>query len=72
MSNDGLAPCMTRRSTGMVPLRPPANLSAALVHRLAEEIRAGRLAPGGRLPTEQDLMREAGVSRTADASCARE
>ena len=48
----------------MVPLRPPANLTGALVHRLAEEIRSGRLAPGARLPTEQDLMREAGVSRT--------
>jgi GntR family transcriptional repressor for pyruvate dehydrogenase complex len=48
----------------MAPLRPPANLTGALVHRLAEEIRSGRLPPGGRLPTEQDLMREAGVSRT--------
>jgi DNA-binding FadR family transcriptional regulator len=48
----------------MAPLRPPANLTGALVHRLAEEIRSGRLAPGARLPTEQDLMREAGVSRT--------
>jgi len=55
---------VTRRSLGMAPLRPPANLTGALVHRLAEEIRAGRLAPGGRLPTEQELMREAGVSRT--------
>jgi len=55
---------MTRRSLGMAPLRPPANLTGALVHRLAAEIRAGRLAPGARLPTEQELMREAGVSRT--------
>jgi GntR family transcriptional repressor for pyruvate dehydrogenase complex len=55
---------MNRRALGMAPLRPPANLTGALVHRLAEEIRSGRLAPGARLPTEQDLMREAGVSRT--------
>lgn len=55
---------MTRRALGMAPLRPPANLTGALVHRLAEEIRSGRLPPGARLPTEQDLMREAGVSRT--------
>jgi DNA-binding FadR family transcriptional regulator len=48
----------------MAPLRPQANLTGALVHRLAEEIRGGRLAPGARLPTEQELMREAGVSRT--------
>lgn len=55
---------MTKRSLGMAPLRPPANLTGALVHRLAAEIRGGRLAPGARLPTEQELMREAGVSRT--------
>jgi DNA-binding FadR family transcriptional regulator len=55
---------MNTRALGMAPLRPPANLTGALVHRLAEEIRSGRLAPGARLPTEQDLMREAGVSRT--------
>ncbi len=55
---------MSGRGIGMPPLRPPANLTGALVHRLAEEIRSGRLLPGARLPTEQDLMREAGVSRT--------
>lgn len=55
---------MTRRALGMALLRPSANLTGALVHRLAEEIRGGRLAPGARLPTEQELMREAGVSRT--------
>jgi DNA-binding FadR family transcriptional regulator len=47
-----------------VPLSPPANLTAELVRRLAAEIRAGRLSPGDRLPTEQALMRQAGVSRT--------
>jgi|GEM_PF-6708309 len=57
---------MTRRSLGMALLRPPADLTGPLVHRLAEEILAGRL------PTEQELMREAGVSRTVAASCARE
>lgn len=55
---------MSGRGIGMAPLRSPANLTGALVHRLAEEIRSGRLPPGARLPTEQDLMREAGVSRT--------
>jgi DNA-binding FadR family transcriptional regulator len=55
---------MMKRSLGMPPLRPPANLTGALVHRLAAEIRGGRLPPGARLPTEQELMREAGVSRT--------
>lgn len=42
----------------------PANLTAGLVRRLADEIRAGRLAPGDRLPTEQQMMQQAGVSRT--------
>ncbi|MFC3124553.1 FadR/GntR family transcriptional regulator [Pseudoroseomonas globiformis] len=46
------------------PLAPPANLTAELVRRLAAEIRAGRLKAGDRLPTEQALMRQAGVSRT--------
>ncbi|MDQ1079408.1 FadR/GntR family transcriptional regulator [Pseudoroseomonas cervicalis] len=48
----------------LAPLSPPANLTAELVRRLAAEIRAGRLSPGDRLPTEQALMRQAGVSRT--------
>lgn len=48
----------------LAPLAPPANLTAELVRRLAAEIRAGRLSPGDRLPTEQALMRQAGVSRT--------
>lgn len=51
-------------SLGLSPLRPQANLTGALVARLSEEIRSGRLPPGTRLPTEQALMREAGVSRT--------
>lgn len=48
----------------LAPLAPPANLTAELVRRLAAEIRAGRLRVGDRLPTEQALMRQAGVSRT--------
>jgi len=48
----------------LAPLAPPTNLTAELVRRLAAEIRAGRLRPGDRLPTEQALMRQAGVSRT--------
>jgi GntR family transcriptional repressor for pyruvate dehydrogenase complex len=48
----------------LTPLSPPTNLTSELVRRLASEIRAGRLNPGDRLPTEQALMRQAGVSRT--------
>ena len=34
------------------------------MERIAGEIRSGRLAPGARLPTEQELMGAMGVSRT--------
>ena len=34
------------------------------MERIAGEIRSGRLAPGARLPTEQELMAAMGVSRT--------
>jgi DNA-binding FadR family transcriptional regulator len=48
----------------MRPLQPTRNLSGAIVERIAAEIRSGRLAPGSRLPTEQELMAAMGVSRT--------
>jgi DNA-binding FadR family transcriptional regulator len=46
------------------PLRPSRNLTEEMIGRLKKEIGAGRLAPGTRLPTEQDLMSAMGVSRT--------
>lgn len=46
------------------PLRPPRNRTAEVVDRIAGEIRSGRLEPGARLPTEQELMAAMGVSRT--------
>jgi len=67
---------MTRRQTSLPaasradklallrPLRPARNLTEEVVARIAEEIRKGRLAPGARLPTEQELMKAMGVSRT--------
>ena len=48
----------------MRPLRPARNLSGEVVERIAAEIRSGRLEPGARLPTEQELMAAMGVSRT--------
>jgi DNA-binding FadR family transcriptional regulator len=35
-----------------------------IIERISNEISAGRLAPGARLPTEQELMEAMGVSRT--------
>jgi DNA-binding FadR family transcriptional regulator len=48
----------------MRPLPPARNLSGAVVERIAAEIRSGRLAPGSKLPTEQQLMTAMRVSRT--------
>ncbi len=45
-------------------LSPSRNLTDEAVDQLAAEIRSGRLAPGSRLPTEQELMGQLGVSRT--------
>jgi DNA-binding FadR family transcriptional regulator len=45
-------------------LRPVRNLTGEVVARIAREIRSGRLPPGSRLPTEQELMMAMGVSRT--------
>src|SRR5437868_366128 len=46
------------------PLAAARKLSRGLFDQLAEQIKSGRLAPGERLPTEQELTRAAKVSRT--------
>ena len=46
------------------PLAAARKLSRGLFDQLADEIKSGRLGPGERLPTEQELTRAAGVSRT--------
>jgi len=46
------------------PLGPPKNRTGEVVERLAAEISSGRMAPGARLPTEQELTAALGVSRT--------
>ncbi|MGE0716213.1 MAG: FadR/GntR family transcriptional regulator [Alphaproteobacteria bacterium] len=46
------------------PLQPARNLVGEVAARIAEDIRAGRLAPGARLPTEQEMMAALAVSRT--------
>src|SRR5689334_14701743 len=48
----------------LTPLGPPKNRTAEVVDRLTAEIGSGRLAPGARLPTEQEMMAALGVSRT--------
>jgi len=47
-----------------LPLGPAKNRTGEVVERLAAEIASGRLAPGARLPTEQEMTAALGVSRT--------
>src|SRR5690349_21447053 len=46
------------------PLGPARNRTTEVVERLQAEIASGRLVEGARLPTEQEMMRALGVSRT--------
>jgi DNA-binding FadR family transcriptional regulator len=52
------------RPDGFRPLGPAKNRTGEVVERLVAEIDSGRLAPGARLPTEQELTAALGVSRT--------
>lgn len=47
----------------MVDTRPSGNLADRVLTRLNADIRGGRLGPGARLPTEQELTARMGVSR---------
>ncbi|MCD0504423.1 FadR/GntR family transcriptional regulator [Bordetella petrii] len=44
--------------------RRPRNLAQGLVEDFSERIRGGQIRPGQKLPTESELMRQFGVSRT--------
>lgn len=46
------------------PLGAPKSLSSEVVDRLAEQIMSGRLPVGAKLPSEQEMMKGMGVSRT--------
>jgi DNA-binding FadR family transcriptional regulator len=46
------------------PLSAPRSLTGELVARLADDITSGKISPGSRLPTEQELIAATGVSRT--------
>jgi len=46
------------------PLPPPRSLAHELIARLTADITSGKIAPGGQLPTEQELIAATGVSRT--------
>jgi|SRR6185437_5642628 len=46
------------------PVTPPRNLSQEIAERITGDITSGRLTPGARLPTEQEMVASMGVSRT--------
>jgi DNA-binding FadR family transcriptional regulator len=46
------------------PIEAPRGLTAQLVTRLTADIMSGKLPPGSRLPTEQEMIAATGVSRT--------
>ena len=48
----------------MQPLEAPRGLTGELVARLTANIVSGKLPPGSRLPTEQEMIAATGVSRT--------
>ena len=55
---------MKKGKTISLALGPALNRTQELTQRLAAEILSGRLQPGARLPTEQELSLATGVSRT--------
>jgi DNA-binding FadR family transcriptional regulator len=60
-----VAPSRARGKRSLLqPLSPPRNRTDEVVQRIAAEIEGGRLMPGDRLPTEQEMMAAFGVSRT--------
>lgn len=46
------------------PLDAPRRLTAELIARLTADITSGKLPPGSKLPTEQEMIAAMGVSRT--------
>src|ERR1700733_6590774 len=59
-------PDATRRQRERLlrPLDAPKSLSSEVIDRLAEQIMSGKLAGGAKLPSEQEMMKGMGVSRT--------
>lgn len=46
------------------PVAPPRNLSRQIAEQIAAHIAGAKLAPGAKLPTEQEMVAGMGVSRT--------
>src|SRR6202521_2722629 len=63
-SDPSMGAAQRQRSKLLRPLVSPRSLSAEVVDRLAEQIISGKLPAGAKLPSEQEMMRGMGVSRT--------
>src|SRR3954469_3016453 len=58
---------MSRATTSLSvtqPLSARRSLTGELVVRLTDDITSGKIPPGSRLPTEQEMIAATGVSRT--------
>lgn len=55
---------LTKNLSSLRPVEAPRGLSAEIVSRLTADIMSGKLLPGSRLPTEQEMITATGVSRT--------
>jgi GntR family transcriptional regulator, transcriptional repressor for pyruvate dehydrogenase complex len=50
--------------SAIAPLSQPRSLAHELIARLTADITSGKIPPGSKLPTEQELISATGVSRT--------
>ena len=55
---------MTKNLSLLRPIQAPRGLTGEIVARLTADIMSGKLLPGSRLPTEQEMIAATGVSRT--------
>src|SRR5687767_12511485 len=59
-----LGKASTKRLSALRPIEAPRSLTHELVSRLTADITGGKLPPGAKLPTEQEMIAAMGVSRT--------
>lgn len=55
---------MAEHGISLRPVRGAQSRTGDLVRMLSEDIRSGRIKPGEKLPTEQEIVKLTGVSRT--------
>ena len=63
-SSAGADAAQSQRAGLLRPLDAPKSLSSEVIDRLAEQIMSGKLPVGAKLPSEQEMMKGMGVSRT--------